>query len=555
MIDRLLIENYALIDKLDLKFEKGLIIITGETGAGKSIMLDALGLLLGERADSKAIADKTRKTLVEAQFSDIPEFLREIFISNDLDFDKELLIVRREITPAGRSRAFINDTPVTLQTLSEITTHLIDIHSQHNNTSLQQNERQLALIDDFSEINSLLLHYKELFSKYADLRRRIKKIKLDIDKQNEKKEFLAFRLEQLEKIKPKEGELAKIEKEFDFLSDADQIKSDLEESFFILEESDNSILSQLEQVESLLNGTDVSILNDDEETDLSERLNAVKIELRDISESIGSALERVDANPARLERLSGRMHQIYDAIKRFKVKNEEELVALYHDLIKESENMGGKDDELSQLEKESKSLASEIKNLADEISDYRKAGAEKFIEKLIKQARPLGLPNLKIEAEINKGKLTSEGQDNLQLLCSFNKNHDLQPLSNVASGGEISRLMLSIKSILSDKREMPTIIFDEVDTGVSGEIADKMGNMMKEMSNRLQVIAITHLPQVAAKGNTHLKVYKKDNDVKTVSNVKILTPEERVTEIASMLSGQKVNSAAIENAKILMEGK
>ena len=555
MLERLVIENYALIEKLDLNFSKGFTIITGETGAGKSIILDALGLLLGERIESKAIADKTKKTLIEAYFTSLPDFLKDIFESNGLEWDKNLTIVRREISPSGRSRAFINDTPVTLQVLSDITLNLIDIHSQHNNLMLMKSSNQLAIIDDFSGNRELLDEYKQLFSKYVELRQEISKIKNNLEKEKEKKEFISFRLEQLDKIKPKSGELEKIEKEFDLLSDAEQIKNDLGEAYSLLDEGENSVLSSVSSIESLIGNVDFSLFAEEEEENLYERIDAIKIELKDISETISSYIDKVEADPVRLSKLSSRMNLLYDTIKRFKVKDEDELVNLHEELKESLNSIETGDENLSKLEKEAKSLALEIKKQAEILTEKRKEGAEKFAQKLKEIALPLGLANIQLSVELNKGKITSEGQDRIQILCSFNKNQSLQPLASVASGGETSRLMLSIKSIMSGKREMPTIIFDEIDTGVSGEIADKMGVMMKNMAEDMQVIAITHLPQVAAKGVSHFKVYKKDDSEKTVSHVKELTAEERINEIASMLSGSKLNNAALENARVLIKGE
>ena len=554
MIRKLLIENYALIERVDLEFSEGLTIITGETGAGKSIMLDALGLLLGERADSKAIADKTKKTIIEAVFTNLPSSLSELLKQSYIDVEEDELIVRREISPSGRSRAFINDTPVTLSILSDLISKLVDIHSQNSNNYLQQPENQITIIDDFAKDTETLHHYQNLFENYRKIRKEIKTIKDSIEKQKEKKEFIAFRLEQLDKIRPKEGELEKIEKEFELLSDADQIKNDLGEACFLLDESENSVIGGLSSVNKLLESTDLSLFEDNEEVNLEERLNTIIIDLKDISETLSGYLNRVESDPGRMIKLSSRMNQLYDAIKRFKVKNESELVALHKELKDSLETMDTGDEKIEELEKESKQLAIEIKKIAEELTEKRNEAAEKFSQKLEETTIPLGLPNLKVKVDCKQGKLTVMGQDTIEILSSFNKNSSLLPISEVASGGETSRLMLGIRSIMSDNSQLPTIIFDEIDTGVSGEIADRMGSMMLAMAKGMQVITITHLPQVAAKGNAHFKVYKSDNESKTVSNVKRLDERERITEIASMLSGTKVNDAALANAKALLEG-
>lgn len=552
MLEKLIINNYALIEQLDLSFSMGLTIITGETGAGKSIMLGALGLLLGDRADSKAIGDKSRKTMVEATFSHLPQQMAAVFEKNNLEWEGDTLIVRRELSPSGRSRAFINDTPVTLPTLSEVTSLLLDIHSQHNNLILQNQSNHLTLLDDFSNNDTLLNSYRELFSQYVSLRQKIKKLKDRIEKDKEKREFIAFRLEQLDKIKPKEGELENIEKEFDLLSDAEQIRNDLGEACAILNENDNSVLSSISSVESLLGNNELSLISDEDE-DILERILNIKVELRDIYESLSSYMERVESNPSRLAKLSGRMNLLYDTIKRFKVKDEKELIELYEELQTSLENIDTGDEELKDLEKQSRELALKIKNNADLLSESRKKNAGLFCDKLMETAKPLGLPNLSIQMDITPVKLTSDGQDKATLLCSFNKNHPLQSISAIASGGELARLMLSLKSIMTNTRNLPTIIFDEIDTGVSGEIADKMGRMMKEMAKNLQVIVITHLPQVAAKGDTHFKVYKTDTKDKTISHIRSLSHDERLKELASMLSGSNLNKEALANAEVMLK--
>ncbi len=552
MLESLIIKNYALIDDVSLRFTPGFTIVTGETGAGKSIMLGALSLLLGERADTKAIADKTRKSVIEATFTTPDPALKNVFDVNGLEWNESELIARREISPSGRSRAFVNDTPVTLPTLSAITGNLVDIHSQHSNILMSQSSSHLAIIDSYAGNSQLLTQYRNDFARYVALRGKIKRIKERIEKNRENRDFIVFQLEQLDKIRPKEGELKAIEQEFDMLSDADQIREDLGVAYNYLDGGENNINSYLAGVIDSLQQVKLDLFEEDGGAELMHRIDNLRIELKDISETICDYLDKVDSDPARLAKVTARMNQIYDAIKRFKVADEKELIELHNDLHQKLDAIDNGDVDIADLEKEAKVFGKELKAKADLLTESRKKSAKEFAEKLTETAIPLGLPNLKFEVEFTAGKLTPEGQDTVDFLCSFNKNHPLQAMSKVASGGEIARLMLSIKSIMAKCMNLPTVIFDEVDTGVSGEIADKMGSMMRSMGNEMQVLAITHLPQVAAKGNSHFKVYKTDNEERTVSHVRLLDKEERVRELAGMLSGSSVNEAALLNARTLL---
>lgn len=553
MLESLIIKNYALIDDVSLRFSPGFTIVTGETGAGKSIMLGALSLLLGERAETKAIADKSRKSVIEATFTAPDPALKNVFDVNGLEWNEGELIARREISPSGRSRAFVNDTPVTLPTLSAITGNLVDIHSQHSNILMSQSSSHLAIIDSYAGNTELLTRYKADFARYVALRGKIKRIKERIEKNRENRDFIVFQLEQLDKIRPKEGELKAIEQEFDMLSDADQIREDLGEAYNYLDGGENNINTYFAGVIDALQQVNLDLFEEDGGVELMRRIENLRIELKDISETICDYLDKVDSDPARLAKVTARMNQIYDAIKRFKVADEKELIELHNDLHQKLDAIDNGDVDIADLETEAKALGKELKAKADQLTEARKKSALEFAEKLTETAIPLGLPNLKFEVEFTAGKLTPDGQDSLDFMCSFNKNHPLQPMSKVASGGEIARLMLSIKSIMAKCMNLPTVIFDEVDTGVSGEIADKMGAMMRSMGKEMQVLAITHLPQVAAKGNSHFKVYKTDSEERTVSHVRMLDKEERVRELAGMLSGSSVNEAALLNARTLLE--
>ena len=553
MLETLIIRNYALIDNVSLQFAPGFTIITGETGAGKSIMLGALSLLLGERAETKAISDKSRKSVIEATFSHPDPDLQLIFEEQGLDWNPEEILVRREISATGRSRAFVNDSPVTLPVLTAVTGNLVDIHSQHSNFLMSQSSSHLAIIDAFCGNGTLLAEYRTDFGRYVTLRAKIRKIKQRIEKNRENRDFIAFQLEQLNKVNPKEGELKQIETEFDMLSDADQIREDLGSAYGLLDGSDNAALGQLSEAISYLLKVNLSLFVDDDGEEMMGRLENVRIELKDISETVRDYLDRVGSDPGRLAKVTARMNVLYDAIKHFRVADEEELVALHKELAEKLNAIDFGDDDVAQLEQEARVLARELKAKADLLTECRKKGAEQFSQRLVDTAMPLGLPNLRFEVEITQGKLTPDGQDIAEFMCSFNKNHPLQPMARVASGGETARLMLSIKSIMADCMHLPTVIFDEVDTGVSGEIADKMGAMMRAMGRDMQVLAITHLPQVAAKGDSHFKVYKTDEAERTISHVRSLEGEERVNEIAAMLSGTEVNEAARMNARSLLE--
>lgn len=555
MLESLIIKNYALIDDLNLRFKRGLSIVTGETGAGKSIMLDALSLLLGERADSKAISDKSRKSVIEAVFSNPDKTLRKFFDSNGLEWNPSELIVRREVSPSGRSRAFVNDTPVTLPVLSSITGNLVDIHSQHSNIVLSQSSSHLAIIDAFAGNSEKLSSYQADFSSYVALRSRIKKIKGQIEKNRENREFIAFQLEQLDKLKPKNGELRQVEQEFDMLSDSDQIREDLGSAYNCFESGDRSINALLAEATDSISRVNLSLFGEDVEEELMSRLENLRIELKDITETVYDYLDRVDSDPARLAKVTSRMNQIYEAIKRFKVVDEEGLVKLHAELRGKLDAIDNGDVDVETMEKEARRLAKVLKVKADELTDIRREAAERLSVLITETAMPLGLQNLQFRISLVQGKLTSDGQDTADFICSFNKNLEMQPMGKVASGGELARLMLSLKSIMAKCMNMPTVIFDEVDTGVSGEIADKMGDMMKRMGKEMQVLAITHLPQVASKGDCHFKVYKTDNAIRTVSHVKELDYDGRIKELAAMLSGSKINDAALLNAKTLLDNR
>lgn len=548
MLNKLIIRNYALIDEVEIDFSDGLSIITGETGAGKSIMLGALGLLLGERADTKAIADRSRKTMVEASF---------LTVVTDPETGESRpgeLIVRREISPTGRSRAFIDDSPVTLTQLSECSSRLLDIHSQHANLSLNSKEGQQNIIDAMAGNEYLLADYRTDFKRYLSLRSRIRQLRETKAKNIEKREYIRLQLESLNKLKPKKGEQEEVERRFEMLSEADDIREHLTGAHYVLAGDRESAMSMVRNAISELESFNLQAVDPtSEEESLISRLHSIYIELKDIAYTAEQLAESVESSPTLLAHTGARMRAYYEMVKSMGVDNGDELVDLRDDLEKQLHLLDSDDDETRELEQEARSLAHVLKEKANIITERRRAASEEFSLKLMERAIPLGLANLKFTVSIGEGKLTPDGQDTLEFLCSFNKNGMLLPMSSTASGGELSRLTLSIKSLMAEKMNMPTVIFDEIDTGVSGEIADKMGRMMVEMSKLMQIITITHLPQVAAKGVRHYKVYKQDTELRTVSAVRELMGEDRVREIAGMLSGERLTDAAFQAARALLE--
>ena len=485
MLKNLIIRNYALIEYLDLEFGPGLTIITGETGAGKSIMLGALSLVMGGRADTKVISDGGSKSVVEALFTDVDPELREVFDDKGIDWVTDAdgvseMTIRRELSASGRSKVFVNDTSVTLQTLQSIVPRLIDIHSQHANAKINSASERLRIIDSMAGNEELRQEYQTLFSEYVELRRQIRSHRERMEKTAENLEFMKFQLEQLDKLNPKKGELKDIEKKFEILSDADEIKERLSMLSSILGDSDRGVQSMLGDAVGIADKVDFSMLgpttasvsddsDNDTENPIMARLRSLLDEIKDIYETIDDFNSSIDTDPSALARLSARMNLYYETVKRFRVKDADELVALRDDIRRQVAEVTTGDGDLPEMEREAHRLARLLKNQADRLSDSRRECAEKFSVALCDTARPLGLANINFSAEIKAGKLTSTGQDEVDFLCSFNKNGTPKPIGDIASGGEISRMMLSLKSILAGHINLPTIIFDEVDTGVSGE--------------------------------------------------------------------------------------
>lgn len=552
MLTRLTIRNYALINKVDIDFNDGLSIITGETGAGKSIMLGALSMLLGSRADSKVIGASDKKSIVEAEF-DISKYnLQSIFADNDIECNDNYLIIRREISNSGRSRAFINDSPVNIQLLREVALRLIDIHSQHQNQLLSDEKYQLNIIDSLAGNSKELIEYRQQFRKFVELRTLLNNKKVELSKNKENEEFIRFQLEQLQRLNPQLNEQDELERQFEILNNTESIQSELNEMMEILSYNDSSVLSQLSKLRTYLSEFNFELFNNNDAANIISRFDTSYIELKDISDTIGEYSSQINSDPKTLSRIDQRLNAIYDMNRRFNVTHEDKLVSIREELASKLESITTSDDDINELEQQVKEESRRLRDLANILTSIRENSARRFEEQLINIARPLGMPNIKFSVTINKGKLSIYGQDEIEFLCSFNKNQDLQAVSKVASGGEMSRIMLCIKAIIADKMQLPTIIFDEVDTGVSGDIANKMGEMMKRISEQLQIIAITHLPQVASKGSNHYRVFKEDTEETTITYIKRLTEAERVNELAQMLSGATIDDAAIRNAQSLL---
>ena len=561
MLRRLGIRNYALIEGVDVEFGPGMTVITGETGSGKSIMLGALSLLTGGRADSRVVAGG--KSRIEATFEDVDPEMRRLFEERGIEWvayddadetgTRNEVTIRREIAAEGRSKIYTNDTPVTLATLAAIGPKLVYIHSQHANAGLSDEAEQLHVVDVFSGTIPQLEDYRRDFRRFAALRRDIDRVKERNAKNRENEEFLRFQCGQLDALKPKKGELTEIEKRYEVLSDADEIKQRLASLAALFGSGDRGMLGDVAEARGIVDKIDFSLFGRDvEDQDIPARMEVMETEIRDIADAIDDMYSGLDTNPAALERLSSRMQAYYAAVKHFKVKEADELADLHIKLKQELGELTGDGGELPELERQAREMARVLKEKAGMLTRMRQEGARLLGDEIYAAARTLGLPNLKFEVRVSPAKLTSTGGDRVEFLCAFNRNATLQPVGDTASGGEMSRLMLSLKAVVARRMNMPTIVFDEVDTGVSGEIAEQMGLMMRRMGDDIQVMAITHLPQVAAQGVEHFKVYKRDEGERTVTHVEKLDHEARVSEIAAMISGSEVTEAARENARALL---
>jgi DNA repair protein RecN (Recombination protein N) len=549
MLVRLCVQNYALIRELDVEFENGLTIITGETGAGKSILLGALSLILGSRADSSVLLDKNEKCIVEGTFR-IEEYeLNDFFASNELDYEN-VTTLRREINPAGKSRAFINDTPVTISLVKELGDRLIDIHSQHQTLMLNDNTFQLNLIDSFAGTTSLRNDYRAIYSGYLKIKKEFSGIKEKSDKNKADLEYYQFQLRQLEEAKLKEGEQEELEAEQELMSHAEEIKVALSSSSMLFSGEGVSILRMLREVKLNL-GKIRSFISEGES--LVARTESSLIELDDLATEIENLSLSIDADPQRLALVNSRLDTLYSLIQKHRVSNISELIRKKEEISDLVRSIVSSDDHLASLELILSQEMNKLKLLAGEMSDKRRniiPEVESRVTELLKQ---LGMPNAKFRISlIQTSDFNSSGVDQADFLFSANKQIAPENLAKIASGGELSRVMLSLKSLLSKNNSLPTIIFDEIDSGVSGEVADKVGQILSAMGKYMQVVNITHLPQVASRGTKHYHVYKDDTADSTITRVKLLSGDERILEVARLLSGSEVTETSLKNARELI---
>lgn len=550
MLRSLYIQNYALIEKLDIDFGSGFSVITGETGAGKSIILGAIGLLLGQRADVKSIRQGAAKCVIEARFEIAGYGMRPFFEENELEYEDEC-ILRREVYASGKSRAFINDTPASLVQMKELGEQLIDVHSQHQNLLLNKEGFQLNVLD-------ILAHDEEELNNYQSLHREWKQVQQDLEdlivlaEQNKADEdYIRFQLEQLEDAQLAAGEQEELEQEADTLNHAEEIKAGLFRAGQVMNSDEGGLLSALKECLNTMLGLQKVYPSAGE---LAERLESSYIELKDISQEVSGKEEEIEFNPVRLEEVNDRLNLIYTLQQKHRVTTVDELLALADDYAAKLANITSSDEQIEELKVRSEALYSKVKKQAAVLTKLRTAAAREVEKQMAARLMPLGMPNVRFRVEIGARKEPGvHGADTVNFLFSANKNGALQSISSVASGGEIARVMLSVKAMIAGAVKLPTIVFDEIDTGVSGEIADRMADIMQEMGDSdRQVISITHLPQIAARGRAHYKVYKQDNETETNSHIRRLADEERIEEIAHMLSGATLTDAALNNAKALL---
>ena len=550
MLQFLTIENYALIDHLEFRPGQGLTVITGETGAGKSIIMGALGLILGQRADAKAVRSGAGKCVIEAQFDISAYDLEAFFAQNDLEYDASATIIRREINATGKSRAFVNDTPVQLPLLRELGSHLIDIHSQHQNLLLGQDAFQLSVVDALAHNQAEYASYRAAYDQLKTHDSRLKALRAQAERDAQEADYIRFQFSQLDDANLVEGEQEELEAEQELLSHAEDIKSCLCQMHEGLDGEGDAVVQMLKSVSQKAH--ELSRIYPDI-AEIAQRLESDYIDLKDIADEVDSRSEEVNYDPQRLEQVEERLSLLYSLQKKHGKSSVEELIQLRDELFERIQHIDNSDEEILELEQQVKRLAAEATRLAAILTDTRKHAAQQLQKDLIARVTYLGMPNLRFQVSITPlDSLSPSGSDSLEFLFSANKNQPLRPAGEVASGGEISRLMLGIKSLVASARTLPTIIFDEIDTGVSGDIADRMGSVMKELSTHLQVSTITLLPQVAGKGNQHFRVFKADTDEQTITHIEQLSSEQRIQEIARMLSGSDITPEALANARTLI---
>ncbi len=549
MLTQLSINNYALINKLSIDFSSGLSIITGETGAGKSILLGALGLVLGNRADLSSLKDTSQKCIVEAKVAISNYKLEDFFNEVDLDYEPET-IIRREILPSGKSRAFVNDTPVTLSVLNQLRTKLIDVHSQHQTMQLSDNNFQFSILDALAKNQARIASYKRGFFQLNKLKRELSKLEATQLEANQQYDYNLHLYKELEEAQVKIDEQTILEERLDKLNNIEDIRNNLSEALELTINEEIGIRTLLNTLENRL--TKISSFSK-EYQEISERVTSIKIEIDDIITELENANESVEFNPNEVEKINDRLQLLYNLQKKHAVNSNKELITVFEELSEKVDVVESAEEVISKKQEEIDAVLEKLDKVAGLITKARTTSIPKLIRELHALLTDLGMENARFSIKIKPtNNYFSNGKDELELLFSANKGGNFGELKKVASGGELSRIMLSVKKVLSENTQLPTIIFDEIDTGVSGEVSNKIAAIMQKMSNNMQVIAITHLPQIAAKGSSHYKVYKKEINGVTTTNLKQLTSEERIVEIAEMLSGKNISDSALTHAKQLL---
>ena len=550
MLKSLFIQNFVLIDNLDIHFDQGFSVITGETGAGKSIILGALSLVLGQRADGKSIKQGADKCVIEAVFDVSKYQLESFFLDNDLEYDSESCILRRELYASGKSRAFVNDSPVSLAILKELGTKLIDIHSQHQNLLLGDNRFQLRVVDVMAENEILLILYKKEYTRYQGLRKELSNLKERAAQSKQEEDYIRFQLDQLEEANLQPDEQDELEQEQETLSHAEEIKSSLYRVSSCLDGEEQGVVSLLKESLSSMDALERYFPRAKE---IAERLRSAYIDLNDLASEMEGLIEDVEFNPDRLTWVNERLDTLYALQQKHRVSSVEELIVLRDQFRAQLADIDSFDEQIAALEKQVQNSYKELLQQASVLSEQRKIASVAFAQQLVEMVAPLGMPHTRFQVDVVPRKEPeSDGMDEIRFMFSANKSMAIQPVAQTASGGEISRLMLCIKAMIAGFTALPTIIFDEVDTGVSGDIADKMGHIMQDLGSKMQVFAITHLPQIAAQGKAHYFVYKEDVQDRTVTRIRLLDKEERVREVARMLSGSALTEASLANAKDLL---
>ena len=554
MLQSIHIQNYALIESLDIDFHPGFSVITGETGAGKSIILGAIGLLVGQRADIKAIKNGANKCIVEARFNIASYALESFFEEHEMEYEEGECILRRELYASGKSRAFINDTPATLTQMKELGEKLIDVHSQHQNLLLNHEDFQLNILDILANDEKELQTYQELYSDYKKVCRELAHIQEQAEKNRQDEDYIRFQVEQLEEANLQNGEQEELEQEAETLSHAEEIKASLYKADQLMASGDMTLLSATKECLQTLQGIS-RVYGQTQEW--IERLDSCYIELKDLSQEIASASDDVEFNPTRLDFVNDRLNLIYSLQQKHRVSSVDELIHLAEEYRTKLDAITSYDETIRVLQKRKEAFYAKLLSVAATLTNLRQDAAKEIERQMQAYLIPLGMPNVRFAVELtSKKEPDSKGMDHVTFLFSANKNGVLQNVASIASGGEIARVMLSLKAMIAGAVKLPTIIFDEIDTGVSGSIAEKMALIMEEMGQAdRQVISITHLPQIAARGKNHYKVYKEDTEVGTNSHIRPLNEEERINEIANMLSGATLTEAALNNAKALLNNQ